>query len=110
MDIFFAIEHSDKELLERIIKKGIEVNISDMYGQTPLHLAIDTAFEEAIYIFDTKGKLVQPRMDIIEILLRNGADYLRKDQKGKSPIDWAKERNYDVFTRKLIELVKEIHN
>ena len=107
MNVFSAIENSDKELLEKLIKSGIDVNISDEYGQTPLHLAIDTAFEEAIYIYDTEGKFVQPRMDIIEILLKNGADSSKADKEGKKAIDWAKERKNEIFINDLKSLIEK---
>jgi len=106
MDIFYAIEHSDKELLSKLVKSKLDVNTSDEFGQTPLHLAIDTAFEEAIYMYDTERKVVQPRLDLIEILLKNGANHLMKDENGKTPIDWARERKNEVFNRNLNELIK----
>ncbi|WP_425557098.1 ankyrin repeat domain-containing protein [Flaviramulus aquimarinus] len=75
------MEHSDKPLLESLIKSRIDLNITDEFVQTPLHLAIDTAFEEAIYVFDTENKFIQPRMDIIRILLKNGANHLKEDNR-----------------------------
>jgi len=107
MEIFNAIEHSDKSLLENLIRGGIDINTSDEFGQTPLHLAIDTAFEDAIYIYDTEKKFVQPKFDIIEILLRNGANPFKEDNKGKSPINWAEERNNDKFLLELKERIKK---
>ena len=106
MDIFNAIEHNDKPLLDSLIKRGIDVNTTDEFGQTPLHLAIDIAFEEAIYIYDTEKKFVQPKLDVIETLLINGANPFIKNNKGKSPIEWAEERKNDKFLMDLKELIK----
>jgi len=106
MDIFNAIEHSDKPLIESLIKSGIDVNVTDEFGQTPLHLAIDMAFEEAIYVFDTEHKIVQPSMDIISILLKNGANHLKEDNRGGSPIKWAEERGNEKFLTDLKELIR----
>ena len=107
MDIFEAIEHSDNILLQNLIQSGVDVNVTDDFGQTPLHLAIDTAYEEAIYIYETENKVVQPRMDIIKALLEGGADHLKKDNKGKSPISWAEERKNEKFLIDLKELIKK---
>ncbi len=107
MDIFDAIEHSDKPLLENLIKSGVDVNVTDEFGQTPLHLAIDIAFEEAIYAFDIENKFIQPRMDIIRILLKNGANPLKEDNTGRNPIKWAEERKNEKFLIDLKELIRK---
>lgn len=105
-DIFYAIEHSDIDLLKELIQLGADVNSCDGFNQTPLHLAIDSAYEEAIYIFDTEGKYTEPRTDIIKILLTNGASLDNKDLNGKTPINWVEDRKDNSFLRSFKQLVR----
>ena len=106
-DIFHAIEHSDEELLKKLLSLGINVNSNDEFGQTPLHLAIDSAFEDAIYIYDTEKKIVEPDLKLIKLLVENGANPYKKDNNGQSPLDWAIRRKNNEFIRKLELLIKK---
>jgi ankyrin repeat protein len=61
-------------LLEAMLVDGIDVNQTDHRGRTFLHWAVENDHAEAI-----------------ELLLRNGADPAKEDQRGMTPRDLALE-------------------
>src|SRR3990167_6298445 len=69
------------------------INGKNHHGQTPLHLAIVTArFTEKELIF-LLGKLVRMRVDLTE-----------KDNKGKTPYDYALNVGYHRLAHRIDEL------
>ena len=66
--------------VEYFIKKGLDVNKKNKYGNTPLHLA-----------FKIGNK------DIIHLLLENGASIKIKNNRGITPFDVAKKDIRDIF-------------
>ena len=40
LDIFESIEKNDFQTFRKLIDNGIDVNIRDIFGNTPLHLAV----------------------------------------------------------------------
>jgi len=105
MNLLQAAEHIDLELATRLIESKEEINAYDEFGQTALHIAIDIAFEEAIRIYDTEGRYVEPQMDMIELLISNGADHRQPDKQGETPMDWAIKRNHERFIQKLEAII-----
>ena len=105
MNLLQAAEHIDLELATRLIEAKVEVNAYDEFGQTALHIAIDIAFEEAIRISDTEGRYVEPQIDMIELLISNGADHRQPNYKGETPMDWAFMRKHDGFVQKLKAII-----
>ena len=61
-----------KILIQYFIDRKLNLNTINNEGKTPLHLAMK------------KGNI-----DIIELLIENGANTKIKDKKGKKPIDYA---------------------
>jgi ankyrin repeat protein len=64
------------------------VNAKGVDGQTPLHLAIDSEVQWAIYPGD--GVSREPTGEIIKLLIDGGADVNAKMDKGETPLEWAK--------------------
>ncbi len=105
--LYYAIDHGDAMLLQLLLKKGANVNVKDLFRDTPLHLAIYRSNKEITEI------LLQNRADvtvkdlcgdtplhlairgnneeIAEILLNNGADVNTQNNDGKTPLDYARE-------------------
>jgi ankyrin repeat protein len=75
-----AAKKGKPALIERCLKKGIDVNSQDMYygGFTALHHAVENE-----------------RPDMIPFLLARGADPMIKDFSGKTAKEWAQSWDYE---------------
>ena len=77
--------HGDIEMVKLLIKNGADVNFADVYGQTPLFLAI--------HISDHK---------IVELLIKENADVNEVDKYGRNPlhtaIDVLETSSLSIFT------------
>ena len=71
-----AIQHGNKNIVRVLLDEGFDVNIGDNYN-TPLVCACTSLLSE------------DDAIEIIEMLLSNGADINKKDQSGNPPIFWA---------------------
>lgn len=74
LDIFDLIKNEDKKGLEKCIQKGVDLNVTNKYGWTPLIVA---CFE---------GK-----KDIVKQLILNKASVHKTNQNGTTPLMYAKE-------------------
>lgn len=68
----YAVKHGKIRALRYLITKGVNLNLADNTGKTPLHLAI------------SEGKV-----NIFNILIASGADPFIKDNAGNYPVDYA---------------------
>ena len=68
------------KMAQRLIRAGSDVNTKDRTGQTPLHLSA-AAFD----------------IDLVQLLLANGADPLNRDNFGKTVFDVCHPRVKDVL-------------
>ena len=93
-ELFNAIEHSDGNKVKDILESGQNPNVKGFAGQTPLHLAVDVAIEEAIYQYDLTKIITKPKIETIKLLLQYGADINATDEKGATALDWANGRNF----------------
>ena len=78
----FALIHLQvflAQVAELLVKHGAVVNVADLWKFTPLHEAA------------AKGKY-----DICKLLLKHGADPLRKNRDGNTPLDLVKEGDTDI--------------
>lgn len=100
-ELLDAIEHLDKRRVEHLLASGTDPNERGFAGITPLHLAIDTEVENAIYLYDKYQVENPPDGTLIELLITNGANIEARDDKGETPLDWAKRRNHQVAIRML---------
>lgn len=66
-------------MTELLVKHGAVVNVADLWKFTPLHEAA------------AKGKY-----EICKLLLRHGADPLKKNRDGNTPLDLVKEGDSDI--------------
>jgi ankyrin repeat protein len=72
------------ETLRLLIEQGADVNMTQAGGYTPLHQAAAAGLE-----------------DVIRILLEAGADPACLCHQGKTPADYARERQHDVVVQQL---------
>jgi len=82
-----TVEFDDRiDKIDKLIKKGANVNCKSTDGYTPL-----------IY------SIFQNRIRIADYLLKNGADINLKDNDGLTPLMWAAECNSFSFIQLLID-------
>jgi ankyrin repeat protein len=95
-DLFDAVEQLDKERVRYLLEAGANPNIRGFAGITPLHLAVDIEVEDAIRRYDKGGSETPPDGALIRLLVAHGADVQAKDDKGETPLDWAKQRKHQA--------------
>lgn len=81
--LHFAAQSQHAEIARVLIRSGASVEATDVYGKTPLAVAL-------FNVRDGDG-------EIIQVLLEAGADPDRKNRSGTSPRDLAERvANYDL--------------
>jgi ankyrin repeat protein len=71
-ELFKAVKERDVEKVRVILAKGVDPDVRDSRGRTPLMIAAYFGYP-----------------DIARILLEKGADVNARDNKGRTPLRWA---------------------
>lgn len=80
--LHYAVQDNKYDFVEKLLNAGADFELQDEYGNTALIRAVSS--------FKGDGR-------IIELLLANGADRNKKNNYGKSAVEWAKNIvNYDI--------------
>ena len=114
-DLHYAARDGDSSLSDRLIRKGLDVNLADENGWTPLHFAAQAQAPEVVALLLDAGAQVDPkdvhgntplfkavfgskgRGDTIKLLRARGADALSVNKHGQTPVGLARLiGNYDV--------------
>ncbi len=91
--IHLVAEMGDKNLAERLLNSGMDINVRDSNGLTPLHYAI-----------------IYNQTDIAQILINNGAELGIGDNEGKSPLHHASLYGREYLAEMLIEEGADINH
>lgn len=100
IDSHEPVDSVDKRIQEKkliityLMKKGLSFSIEDKYGQTPLHVLIQETIDPTI------------KTALIEFILALGADPLKKDHHGFSPLHYAAHANQSEVVNALITAIK----
>ena len=97
--LMMAAEIDNIEIAKYLLEHGIKVNCPGHEGATPLHIAVDISIDGTIQNGEAPGD--EP-IDMIQILLQNGANKDLKNTQGKSALDWAK----DYKSEKVIKVLQ----
>lgn len=90
--LFCAALSENVGAIDLLIQAGANVNQTDAYGETPLHLC--SVFED-IDPSENKIKEATARnVECIKLLLAAGADFNLKDHDGDTPLDNAKKNKW----------------
>jgi hypothetical protein len=75
--LYEAAEKGNIEQVKALIAKGVDVNIKDKDGNTPLHEAA-----------------LNGHRDVVEFLIANGADAKARTKEGKTALDYARDAGF----------------
>ncbi len=67
-----ASERGNVKEVKRLLDAGADVNVKDMYGETPLHKAADAGYSA-----------------VADLLIKHGADIMAQDMDGRTPLHLA---------------------
>lgn len=87
-----------KEIIDKLIAYGAEIDAKDNKGQTPLHKMAMCCSKEATF---ADGKVVHVK-GIADRLLEYGADIDAKDNSGKTPLHTAVEKGNIELAKHLV--------
>jgi ankyrin repeat protein len=95
-DLHQAIEKMDINAARSLLEQGANVNARDpeVGMATALHLAVDIECEDACRRSDSSDADASPVPTLTKMLLDFCADPSIPDAGGKTPHDWATERNH----------------
>jgi ankyrin repeat protein len=104
--LFEAVRRDQRDVAEALLRHGADANATDSVGITPLLMAVgamepDTALVQLLLnaradpnIPDHTGATpliratINKQIPVVRLLLRKGADPCRRDEEGKSIMDW----------------------
>lgn len=104
--LHYAVSTSNKEIVNLLIDKGANVNVSSNDGSTPLHIAARLGYKEIVELLIGKDADVNAKNingitplhlasqegyeEIVKLLIAGGAFIIAKDKDGWTPLDYAK--------------------
>jgi ankyrin repeat protein len=102
-----ACEQLDLEAVTDLLSKGEDHNICDQYGQTPLHIAVDSEIDGK---WQTSHSLEDPDFTIAKLLLNSGANLDAMDSNGETPIDWVASHGKEAISAFKIQVLDKYKN
>ena len=85
-----AASRVESDEVRRLLAMGVNPNFSCSYGQTPLHLAIDSEIDW------NDPDPEPPEATLARLLLEHGANPNAKTESGETPLDWAHGNLFDL--------------
>ncbi|XP_044729552.1 serine/threonine-protein phosphatase 6 regulatory ankyrin repeat subunit A-like [Chrysoperla carnea] len=118
--LHFAAKGPSLEAIKYIINQKFDVNLKDLNGQSPLHIAAAHGRKNTVEFFLTETGICVDDLDkkhrtplhiaaehnnkeVVEILLKNNASTNTKDKRGLSPLHYAIKHNHIIVAKILLE-------
>ena len=92
-----AVHEGSPETVKYLLNAGMAPNATDIYGQTPLHVAIWTERMER------RGIINETQIENIKMLLKNDASIWFKDRDGLTALDIAAKASSPSQVVRLLE-------
>ena len=100
--LMYAAHKMNLEVIDFLIKKGLNVNSKNKLGETPLIFAFKRAAHEL-----KRAKLVKPQ--VVQLLIDSGADVNAKDFNGNSALSIAIQESNLYLFKKLIQAGADVN-
>lgn len=117
-DIHDAAQAGDNAEIEKLLKKGVDVNARDKNGETPLYEAATNGYTEIVELLISKGADVNAKdndgitalhlsawnnnSEMVAILIAKGADVNIKKNDGNTPLHDAASNNSKTAIKLLL--------
>jgi len=119
VSLFDAVAKGDLKKIESLLKRGVNPNIRDKDGKTPLHNAAYLGHVAVAKLLLEHGADIHARdnanwtplhfaasgghVDVVRLLLEHGADPNIKDKNGYTPLHWAASGGHVDVVKLLLE-------
>ena len=87
---FYAVTGRNKEIIELLLSNGVDVNLKNRNGSSPLELAI-----------------ILNEPEIVKLLIDGGANVNVINHRGSTPLDYVIENNYKNSHTKITDLLRK---
>ncbi|MEC8882435.1 MAG: ankyrin repeat domain-containing protein [Pseudomonadota bacterium] len=99
--MMYAVESGKMEIVELFLKKGSNLKMTDKQGKNSMMYAVESGKNEIVKLFREKDKTLlntslrlavssnEPKLDMVEKLLKFGANTEDEDQQGHNALDLA---------------------
>ena len=87
---FYAVTGRNKEIIELLLSNGVDVNLKNRNGSSPLELAI-----------------ILNKPEIVKLLIDGGANVNVINHRGSTPLDYVIENNYKNSHTKITDLLRK---
>ena len=123
VSIHSAAGLGEDEIVKQHLADGIDINLKDEFGYTPLHKAVNSRYFEIAELLIAEGADVNAKNnwgstplhmavskhwgDAIELLIDNGGHINAKDNTGRTPLDNAQDIIIDQWKEKVITVIRK---
>jgi ankyrin repeat protein len=124
-DIYLMISGGNLEGVRELINNGIDINVSNDHGYTPLHSAVNQEKLEIIKLLIENGADInkssnfyqtplytavhKENLEIVKLLIDNGADINQYNNGGWTPLNIAANDGYFEIAKLLLENKADIN-
>ena len=101
------------DVVKALVRNGVDVNVEDINGQTPLHRAAQKGHDKVVsFLLDQKDKrgrtlthILANKGDVegVKFLVKKGADVNVEDINGQTPLHRAAQKGHDEVVAFLLE-------
>ncbi|PWU04819.1 MAG: hypothetical protein C5B43_04085 [Verrucomicrobia bacterium] len=111
--LHWAVREEKRDIVELLLKEGVDPNVRDKYGKTPLQWGVkETGYGLTKLLLEYGARVNEQddsghtvlhtaieanNMDLVKLLLKNEANLIIRDVQGSTLYDWAVEKEFHDF-------------